>query len=194
MADETNLFAEWADDYTPADTGDAWEQYRDDVLKIAGEEGVDPDLVTAIMRAESGGKQLARSSKGASGLMQLMPPTAKEMGVTDLNDPLQNIRGGTKYIKKMLDRHDGDVQLALAAYNAGPGNVRKYGGIPPFKETQNYVKKVGSFYKQVKGTQDRGFKAIEDKSNDNLFKAFSELNPGTGMPQGSFEQPPLGRH
>lgn len=110
---------------------------------------LDPDLVRAIIKAESNFNPKAESKKGAMGLMQLMPSTADSLGVENPFDPIQNLRGGTDYLKDLL-RVFKDKDLAIAAYNAGPGAVKKYGGIPPYSETQNYVKKVNEYFESFK--------------------------------------------
>jgi soluble lytic murein transglycosylase-like protein len=109
---------------------------------VSRDTGVDPTLIKAVALVESGFNARARSSKGAQGLMQLMPQTAKQYGVTNLHDPYQNLTAGAKHLRGLLDQYDGNVTLALAAYNAGSGAVTRYGGIPAYAETQDYVKKV----------------------------------------------------
>lgn len=115
--------------------------YRAEAARIARENGVDPDLFLRMIQQESSFKPAARSEKGAQGLAQLMPATAAELGV-DPNDPIQNLTGGARYLKQQLDTFNGDTALALAAYNAGAGAVRKHGGVPPYAETQAYVAKI----------------------------------------------------
>jgi hypothetical protein len=114
--------------------------YRAEAARIAEQEGIDPDLFLRLVQQESSFRPNAVSPAGAIGLAQLMPGTARDLGV-DPSDPIQNLTGGARYLRQQMDTFQ-DPQLALAAYNAGPGNVRKYGGIPPFQETQNYVSRV----------------------------------------------------
>lgn len=112
---------------------------------------LDPALIKAVIRVESAFNRYSVSGKGAKGLMQLMPDTAREMGVSRLFDPEENIEGGSRYLRKMLDRFDGNLRLALAAYNAGPNAVARYGGVPPFDETRRYVRKVWNAYGDYRG-------------------------------------------
>ena len=108
----------------------------------AASNGIDPALLKGLVSQESGFNPNARSGAGAAGLTQLMPGTAAALGVTNPLDPAQSLQGGAKYLREQLDRFGGDEKLALAAYNAGPGAVQKYGGVPPYAETQNYVTSV----------------------------------------------------
>ncbi len=112
------------------------------ITEAATTYGVDVDLIRAVIRAESNFNPRAKSPVGAQGLMQLMPALQQDFGIDDAFDPRQNVMGGVRYLRKLLDLHGGNVALALASYNAGPGNVARYGGIPPFRETRGYVKKI----------------------------------------------------
>ena len=120
------------------------------ILEAAGQYQVEPALIKAIIMAESGYNPLAISKKGAIGLMQLMPGTAEALGVEDIFDPEHNINAGVKYFRQLLGKFNGNVRLSLAAYNAGTKKVMKYQGIPPFKSTQYYVKKVFEYYQYYK--------------------------------------------
>lgn len=117
-------------------------RWRAAATAAATRHGLDPELVLAVVRVESCFDPRARSTAGALGLMQLMPATARELGVNDPFDPVANLDGGSRYLARMLARHGGDVTLALAAYNAGPGNVARHGGVPPFPETRSYIERV----------------------------------------------------
>lgn len=117
-------------------------EYESIISEAARYNGLDPALISAIIHIESGGVPDARSSKGALGLMQLMPGTASNLAVSDPLDPAANIRGGTRYLCQLIDRFKGNLVLALAAYNAGPRKVEKYRGIPPYPETRKYVRNV----------------------------------------------------
>ena len=121
-------------------------QLKEMITQLAQKHGVDPKLVQALVKQESGFNPKATSHCGAMGLMQLMPATAKGLGVVDPYNPVQNAEGGIKYLKSMLNKYNGNIVLALAAYNAGPGAVDKYQDVPPYKETQNYVKSILANY------------------------------------------------
>ena len=120
------------------------------IIQTASHYQIDPALIKAIIMAESGYNTNAVSKRGAKGLMQLMPETAQSLGVEDIFNPHQNITGGVQYFKQMVNRFNGDVKLALAAYNAGSRNVRNYNGVPPFKATHSYIKKVFKYYRIYK--------------------------------------------
>jgi soluble lytic murein transglycosylase-like protein len=126
--------------------------YGAEITAAAQRNGIDPALLAGLVRQESNFDPNAGSPAGARGLTQLMPGTAAGLGVTDVTDPAQALEGGAKYLKQQLDAFGGDVTKALAAYNAGPGAVQRYGGVPPYAETQGYVQKVQAFAAAYRGT------------------------------------------
>jgi soluble lytic murein transglycosylase-like protein len=121
------------------------------IAKYSAMRSLDPDLVRAVIQVESGGQSMALSNKGAMGLMQLMPGTARQLAVDDPYDAEQNVSGGTQYLSHMLDLFNGSLELALSGYNAGPEAVNRYGGIPPYPETRSYVEKVLRLYRDEPG-------------------------------------------
>ena len=124
----------------------------DDILKNAAQRyGLDPALLKAVAHAESNFSPLAVSHAGAKGIMQLMDATARQLGVEDSFDPAQNIEGGARFLRQLLDRYDGNETLAVAAYNAGPGAIERWGGLPPYSETMAYVPRVMDLRNQYSG-------------------------------------------
>lgn len=138
----------------------------DKIFEKASEEyNIPVGLLKAVAKAESNFNPHAKSCAGAQGIMQLMPSTARSLGVSDPFDPEQNIMGGAKYLSQMMDKFKGNIALTLAAYNAGPGNVAKYGGVPPFPETQNYINKViGYLRDNIKAEKTTG--NIDENADD----------------------------
>jgi soluble lytic murein transglycosylase-like protein len=130
----------------------AQEAYDDLIKEAAAAYGVDENLIRAVMRAESAFNPLVVSPAGAQGLMQIMPQLAAEFGVTDPFDPRQNVMAGARYLRQLLDANRGNVRLTLASYNAGPGNVARYKGVPPFRETREYVKRITGYLTESSGT------------------------------------------
>lgn len=116
---------------------------------IAAQEGVEPELMRAVVATESQFNPRSVSSRGAVGLMQLMPAAALEVGINDRFNPEENLRGGARYLRRMLERFSGDIRLALAAYNAGPGSVERFQGVPPYPETRRYIGKVMANYSRT---------------------------------------------
>jgi cell wall-associated NlpC family hydrolase len=154
--------------------------YDADIVAAATANGVSPALVKAVVRAESGFDPNAVSRAGAQGLMQLMPSTAAGLGVTDPFDPKQNLMGGAKFLRQLLDRFGGDPSKALAGYNAGPGAVEKYGGIPPYEETQAYVPKVLGYVEEYGGLNATGAATAGTQST----LAAAAITTSTGIPAG----------
>jgi soluble lytic murein transglycosylase-like protein len=144
---QANTVREYDENYIPADVPSSGDHDLDLIILQAGKRyGVDPRLIHAVIWQESKYHPEARSHAGAQGLMQMMPATAKRFNCRNVNDPQENVEAGTKYLRWLLKRFNGDVSLALAGYNAGEGSVDKYDGIPPFNETQNYVRIITTRY------------------------------------------------
>lgn len=135
-------FATILDDFTNNRPDNLDEEIADAIASAAATYQLDPSLIRAVIRTESSYRPDAVSPAGAMGLMQLMPGTAASLGVEDPFDVWENVHGGTRYLRQLIDRFEGDLELALAAYNAGAGNVNRFGGVPPFRETQNYIPRV----------------------------------------------------
>jgi soluble lytic murein transglycosylase-like protein len=171
----------------PAQSARALEPFDALVREHAGRQMLRPELVRAVIQVESGFNPRARSVKGAMGLMQLMPATARELGVLDPYDPADNIRGGTAYLRQLLDKYDGNEELALAAYNAGAGAVDRHGRtIPPYRETRDYVRKVGTAAAKAPVATLASAKVV-------VYKTI-EIHHGRAIPRYSTQQPADGSY
>jgi soluble lytic murein transglycosylase-like protein len=151
------------------------------IVSSSARHGVDPVLIYSIMHRESAFKKLAVSYKGASGLMQLMPATAARFGVRNIFDPAQNIEAGTRYMRWLLNRFNGDVGLALAGYNAGEGAVDKYRGVPPYRETQEYVKRITERYALMRDPQTARRAPVVAKTPDAVASVATEQTPAAQL-------------
>jgi soluble lytic murein transglycosylase-like protein len=163
------------------------ERYEPLIQEHAQRNDLRASLVRAVIQVESGFNARATSSKGAMGLMQLMPATARELRVSDPYDPAENIRGGTIYLRRLIDKYDGNEELALAAYNAGSGAVDRYGKtIPPYRETREYVKKVESARGAATGTS--------GARNKNVVYKWLEIVNGRAVARYSTKKPVVGSY
>jgi soluble lytic murein transglycosylase-like protein len=154
-------------------------EYDGLIATHAARNGVRPELVRAVIQTESAFNPFARSIKGALGLMQLMPQTATELGVLNPFDPAENIRGGVTYLRRLLDRYNNNEELALAAYNAGPGAVDRYGRVPPYRETKNYVARIrGRSGLTTRSPRTRIFRSV-DVIDGREVPRYSNLRPST---------------
>ncbi len=167
----------------PSAANDSAAAYEPLVLEHASKQSIRPELVFAVIQVESGFNPRAVSPKGAMGLMQLMPATARDLGIHDPYDPDDNIRGGTTYLRQLLDKYSGNEELALAAYNAGPGTVDRYGRqVPPYRETRDYVRKV-----------DAAATRVPERRRPVIYKTI-EIVDGRAVPRYSSEPPTAGTY
>lgn len=167
--------------YVPESHADS---YDDLIVEHARRNGVRQSLVRAVIQVESAFNPTALSPKGAIGLMQLMPATARELGVANAFDPEENVKAGVRYLRQLLDRYDNDEQLALAAYNAGPGAVDRHGqAVPPYRETKNYVSRVNELAGRTRGASGgiRIYKSIEIIDGREVVK-YTDRKPDEGSP------------